>query len=63
MFYLYAGFLAEIAFLYSSRPLGQLLAAMSAHTPVDFGLFFYASHVTNYEPGGVVVDDMIGRLA
>ena len=63
MFYLYVGLLFEIAFLYSSRPLGQLLALVTIGTPALFRLFLDASHVANYEPGGVVVDDMIGRFA
>ena len=50
------------AITFAELAAGPMLAAMSAHTPFGFGLFFYASHVTNYEPGGVVVEDMIGLL-
>ncbi|CAG4904569.1 unnamed protein product [Acidithrix sp. C25] len=39
-----------------------MLATVATHGSFGFTMFFYPSYVTNYECGGVVVNDVIGRL-
>ncbi|CAG4904625.1 unnamed protein product [Acidithrix sp. C25] len=35
-----------------------MLAAMATYAPFYFGIFLDTPHITNYKPGGVVVDDV-----
>jgi hypothetical protein len=39
-----------------------LLATVAAYTRFGLGIFLNTPHITNYNSGGVVVDDVVGRL-
>ncbi|MDA8025344.1 MAG: hypothetical protein M0T78_02210 [Actinomycetota bacterium] len=38
------------------------MTTVAAHAPLGLGLLLNTPHVTNYNSGGVVANDVIGRL-